>query len=64
MTAKELALKQVEELQALRAEWCVELREVGFKVATRQASAVRRLRELRKDLARLETVLKQKSPTK
>ena len=57
MQAKELALKQPAELKRLAAEWRAMIRDVRFKVATRQSTKVRELRTLKKNLARLEMTL-------
>jgi ribosomal protein L29 len=57
MNAQELKLKPPEELRRMARELRAELRDLRFKVATRQASTVRKSRELRKDLARILTQL-------
>lgn len=61
MSSKELLQKTTAELRreadALRAE----LRDLRFKIATRQNSKVRQMRDKRKQLARIETVLATKS---
>ncbi len=50
--------KQPEELQRLAINLRVELRDLRFKVATRQWSKVRTVRAKRQELARIETVLR------
>ncbi len=57
MEAKELQSKTPAELTRMADELRAELRGLRFKVATRQHGKVRDLRHLRRDLARIETVL-------
>lgn len=57
MEAKELLQKQPDELRRMASELRAKLRDLRFKVATRQWSKVRTVRELKKDLAKVETVL-------
>ena len=57
MEAKELQSKTPAELTRMADEIRAELRGLRFKVATRQHGKVRDLRHLRRDLARIQTVL-------
>jgi large subunit ribosomal protein L29 len=59
MLAKELRLKNAEELRRLADELRADLHTAEFKVATNQLSKVRNLRTIRRDLARVLTVLAQ-----
>ncbi|HEU0051143.1 MAG TPA: 50S ribosomal protein L29 [Patescibacteria group bacterium] len=56
MEFKELQAKNLNELLRLLAELRGQLREGRFHLATQQ-SAVRKVREVRKDLARVQTAL-------
>ncbi len=58
MDIKELKLKSVDELKRLAKELRSELRDMRFKVATRQLTKVRNVRKGKKDLARIETLLR------
>lgn len=57
MTAKELEQKTPEELRKLIAELRESVRDLRFKIATRQHRKVRAIRETKKDLARVNAVL-------
>ncbi len=57
MDITELKQKNVTELQRLAHDLRAELRDLRFKVATRQWSKVRTMRAKRTDLARVETKL-------
>lgn len=57
MKANELRQKSPEELRRMTADLRSQLRDLRFKVATRQHTKVRILRELKKNVARVETVL-------
>ena len=59
----DLTQKTVEELTKLVADQRAEIRELRFKIATRQESKVRAYRRLQKDIARLETALTRKKPS-
>ncbi len=61
MDIKELKLKSVDELKRLAKEQRSELRDMRFKVATRQLTKVRNVRKGKKDLARIETLLRSPS---
>lgn len=63
MLAKELRLKNAEELRRLADDLRADLHTAEFKVATNQLTKVRNLRELRRDLARVLTVLSLTSAT-
>ena len=58
--ATELQQKSLEELARLVADMRAEIRELRFKIATRQESKVRKFRQLQKDIARILTVLNRK----
>ncbi len=57
MDMSDLKHKQPDELARLALELRMALRDARFKVATRQWSKVRTVREKRLDLARIETCL-------
>lgn len=57
MDAKDLKHKQPDELRRMQDELCAQLRDLRFKVATRQWSKVRTIRSLKRDLSRIQTVL-------
>ncbi|MFA5185087.1 MAG: 50S ribosomal protein L29 [Patescibacteria group bacterium] len=59
MDAKELRLKTREELLALSAEIMGDLRDLKSTVRTRQTRNVRDLRHKKRDLARIQTILRQ-----
>ncbi|MBU1348639.1 50S ribosomal protein L29 [Patescibacteria group bacterium] len=63
MNPKDLIQKQHDELTRLAAELSADIRDLRFKVATRQNAKVRMLRNAKKDLARVLTALTQKKPT-
>jgi large subunit ribosomal protein L29 len=56
MTGEELRQLGLEELSVKEKEWREQLFRLRFQVAGGQAEGVRRIRELKKDLARLLTV--------
>ncbi|MDD2785964.1 MAG: 50S ribosomal protein L29 [Patescibacteria group bacterium] len=57
MKAKELKQSTKVELNAKAAELRGMVRDLRFKITTRQNSKVRALRQAKKDLARIETEL-------
>lgn len=57
MDAKDLKQKQPDELRRMSDELYAQLRDLRFKVATRQWSKVRTIRSLKRDLSRIQTVL-------
>lgn len=57
MKIKELKIKSKNELQALLKSEQEKLRALNFKVAQRQLKNVRELRFVKKDIARLMTLL-------
>lgn len=57
MTVKELKEKSVPELQKLLAESRAELGKLAFKVSGNQHAQVRQLRQLKRDIARILTVI-------
>ena len=59
MSPKDLASKSLEELQKMIGEQGALIRDLRFKIATRQHAKGRVLREAKKDLARLLTALRQ-----
>jgi ribosomal protein L29 len=64
MDAKELRQKTVQELETLVAELRGSLHDAEFRVASRQSGKVRELRTMKRDLARVLTVLAgMKNPT-
>lgn len=63
MKPNELRQKSPEELRRMATELRGDIREMRFKIATRQHNKVRTLREAKKDLAKILTVLGEK-PTK
>lgn len=59
MNPKDLSQKQRDELERLAGELRADIRDLRFKVATRQNAKVRTLRNAKKDLARVLTALTQ-----
>lgn len=57
MKSNELAQKSREELTKMAADARAEIRDMRFKVATRQYTKVRSLRHAKRDLARVMTAL-------
>ena len=57
LSNKDLAQKTMSELSNLAATLRSEIRDLRFKVATRQHAKVRNLRHAKQDLARVLTVL-------
>jgi large subunit ribosomal protein L29 len=60
MTIKELRAKPINELQALLNEKRESLRAMRFKVAQRQLKKVHDVKNTRRDIARILTILKEK----
>ena len=60
MTAEELREKNDAELAVLEKEWREQLFRLRFQLAGGQAESIKKIRELRKDIARLLTVRRQK----
>lgn len=60
MTAEELREKNDTELAALEKEWREQLFRLRFQLAGGQAESIKKIRGLRKDIARLLTVRRQK----
>ncbi len=60
MTSTELKQKSTQALEALLAESRDKLREMRFKVAQRQLKNVREVRRLKREVARILTLLKLK----
>ena len=59
MKPNEIRQKSKEELTRMIAELNGNIRDMRFKIATRQHNKVRSLREAKKDLARILTVLRE-----
>ena len=59
MDAKELRLKTREELLTLAAELTGEMRDLKSSVRTRQTRNIRELRQKKRDLARVKTILRE-----
>lgn len=57
MKIKDLREKSIAELQKLLSEQRAELTTVRFQVASNQESKVRKLRQLKHDIAKILTVL-------
>ena len=60
MTGEELREKTDAELVALEKEWREQLFRLRFQLAGGQTESVKKIRELRKDIARLLTVRRAK----
>ncbi|MFH0804855.1 MAG: 50S ribosomal protein L29 [Patescibacteria group bacterium] len=60
MELKELRQKPVVELQKLIRTWREQQRDLRFKVLAKQHKDVRDLRQIKKDIARLLTVIREK----
>ncbi|NCP17084.1 50S ribosomal protein L29 [Candidatus Kuenenbacteria bacterium CG_4_9_14_3_um_filter_39_14] len=61
MKAKELRVKTITELKTLLSERREALRNMRFKVAQRQLKKVHDLKAAKRDIARILTIIKQKS---
>jgi large subunit ribosomal protein L29 len=64
MTAEELREKTDAELVVLEKEMREQLFRLRFQLAAGQTESVKKIRELRKDIARLLTVRRAKEPAK
>ncbi|MGH9788299.1 MAG: 50S ribosomal protein L29 [Candidatus Acidiferrales bacterium] len=64
MTAEELREKNDAELAVLEKEMREQLFRLRFQLAAGQTESVKKIRELRKDIARLMTVRRAKEPAK
>ena len=62
MEMKELATIAPEELGRLLAKKREELRALRFRLAAAEEKDVRAVRETRKDIARIQTTMRQKRP--
>ena len=60
MTTKELRAKSEKQFQNLLAESRDKLREMRFRVAQRQLKKVRDIRVVKKEIAQIMTILKEK----
>jgi len=61
MDIKEIQLKEIGELQHLLTEARKKLDELMFKTRQKQLKNIREIREIKKDIARILTVLKTKN---
>jgi len=61
LKTRELRLKQEEELNQLLSESQKKLRELRFNLASGKVKNVRTIRVLKKDIARILTILNEKS---
>ncbi|MGH9857177.1 MAG: 50S ribosomal protein L29 [Acidobacteriota bacterium] len=64
MKAKELREQTSEELQVKEAELYDQLFKLRFQAATAQLEKPAKIRQVKRDLARIKTVLRQKEITK
>ena len=64
MTAEELREKNDAELVVMEKEMREQLFRLRFQLAAGQTESVKKIRELRKDIARLLTVRRAKEPAK
>ena len=64
MNPKELMQKTEGELEKLAQDLRADIRDLRFKVATRQNTKVRNLRHVKKDLARVLTITNEKRKRK
>ena len=59
MKFKELKVKTADELNRVYLELRVKMQELNFKVASQQLKRVREIREVKKNIAQILTILKQ-----
>lgn len=62
MLAKDLTQKTVDELNTLGAEIQTKLRDARFKIGTHQLKKVSEVSLLKRDMARIKTVLRHLAP--
>jgi len=60
MKAKELRQKTIKDLRRLERELREKLRELRFDLASGKVKNVREIREIKKDIARILTVIREK----
>ena len=60
MKNKQLRKKSLEDLEKMRVNSREELRNLRFDLASGKVKNVRRIRELKKEIARISTLLKEK----
>jgi large subunit ribosomal protein L29 len=60
MKAKELKTKTIDELRKLEAQLREQLRQLRFDLASGKVKNVKRIKEIRKDIARILTAINQK----
>ncbi len=61
MDIKELQKKSDEELSKIYMEFCAKRQHLGFKVSNKQHKNVRDLRDIKKTIARILTLQKQRN---
>ncbi|MCD6178222.1 50S ribosomal protein L29 [bacterium] len=60
MKASQLRRKSKSELQKMLREWREKLRELRFNLASGKVKNIREIREVKKDIARILTILNEK----
>lgn len=60
MKIRELEKKSSEELEKLYIDFCQKRQQLNFKVASKQLKNVREVRDVRKTIARILTIQKQR----
>lgn len=60
MKTREIKEKSTAELEKILPESCDKLRELNFKDANKQLKDVRQLRKLKKTIAKIKTILKER----
>ncbi len=63
LNPNELTQKTREELQKMASDLRGEIRDLRFKISTRQHASVRKMRHAKRDLARILTSIRQKVTT-
>ena len=64
MKIQELREKKIEELKVRLQEFAVSLHDLNFKVANSQVKNIREIRDVKKMVARIETIICQKELNK
>jgi large subunit ribosomal protein L29 len=59
MKFKELKVKTADELKRIYLELRVKMQDLNFKVASQQLKRVREIREVKKNIAQINTILNQ-----
>lgn len=57
---RELKTKSKEELKKLYLDLCQKRQQMNFKLANKQLKNVRKYRDIKKDIARIKTLMNQK----